>query len=380
MPCYNAAPWLGQAIESVLQQTLPAWELLIVDDGSTDGSQALALEYAARDPRIHALPNERARGAGGARNTGLEHARGEAVMFLDSDDAFFPEAVEAMHGGLAHKGAPALRGVGAIFCHQRWLSVFTYIYAIHCIPTEYGPMMFPPRDFCNHIYTRAFLLENGVRFAEDMPWNEDRLFICHVYALLKHIPLLNNQVILYRINHKRVEYSARRARLFAEGTRRICDLFARYGRGSWITPYIIQVFFAEWLSHFYAAQQEGAEQALRFVERCRGLFAGREHELLPALRVSLGQAADEFCALSAGDDSAGMLALLQRNGAVRPPAVYIGLEKNPGLPGWWPYILARRAANLTRPAHSAKAILYFTQLWLRHRRRMLAQPQSGGLS
>ena len=87
MPVRNGEAFLAQAIESVRRQTLADWELLIVDDGSTDASAVIAERAAADDPRIRVLHSEH-RGAGAARNQGLQAAAGEFVAFLDADDLY----------------------------------------------------------------------------------------------------------------------------------------------------------------------------------------------------------------------------------------------------------------------------------------------------
>jgi glycosyltransferase involved in cell wall biosynthesis len=88
IPSYNYARYLRQAIESVLTQTDPDLELLIVDDGSSDGSPAIAESYA--DPRLRVIRREH-RGLGATRNAGLEAARGRYVAFLDADDVWIGE-------------------------------------------------------------------------------------------------------------------------------------------------------------------------------------------------------------------------------------------------------------------------------------------------
>lgn len=85
VPVYNVAPYLTQCIDSVLGQTFSDFELLLIDDGSTDQSPVICDSYAKRDVRLHVIhqPN---RGLSAARNTGLSIARGEFVTFVDSDD------------------------------------------------------------------------------------------------------------------------------------------------------------------------------------------------------------------------------------------------------------------------------------------------------
>ncbi len=95
MPTYNVEPYLSAAIESVIAQTLRDWELLVVDDGSTDGSNAVAQSFAATDQRIKVLKKENG-GLSDARNYGLEQAQGKYLHFFDSDDAVEHDFYETM--------------------------------------------------------------------------------------------------------------------------------------------------------------------------------------------------------------------------------------------------------------------------------------------
>ena len=90
MPVYQGEEHLAAAIESVLAQTFDRFELLVIDDGSTDGSSGIARSYAERDPRVHYRRQENA-GQGAARNAGVATARGEAIAFLDQDDLWLPD-------------------------------------------------------------------------------------------------------------------------------------------------------------------------------------------------------------------------------------------------------------------------------------------------
>lgn len=90
IPVYNAVQYLDKCIQSVQQQTLVEWEMIIVDDGSTDGSGELCDKYSIQDARIVTIHQDNA-GPGQARNVGLENARGEYIVFIDSDDYIEPE-------------------------------------------------------------------------------------------------------------------------------------------------------------------------------------------------------------------------------------------------------------------------------------------------
>lgn len=95
VPVYNVAPYLREALDSVVNQTYKDLEIIIVEDGSTDGSADICEEYADSDARIKLIkqPNK---GLSGARNTGLEIATGDLVAFVDSDDSISPLFVELL--------------------------------------------------------------------------------------------------------------------------------------------------------------------------------------------------------------------------------------------------------------------------------------------
>lgn len=88
MPAYNAKAYIGQAIESAIAQTFPDWELIVVDDCSTDDTAACVRSYS--DSRVRYFKNERNSGVAYTRNCGIEAARGEYIAFLDSDDVWLP--------------------------------------------------------------------------------------------------------------------------------------------------------------------------------------------------------------------------------------------------------------------------------------------------
>lgn len=93
-PSYNSADYLGVTIESVSQQSYPHWEMLIIDDGSSDTSVDIARYYAEQDSRIRVIALKKNSGAAFSRNTGIEEARGRYIAFLDSDDLYHPAKLE----------------------------------------------------------------------------------------------------------------------------------------------------------------------------------------------------------------------------------------------------------------------------------------------
>ncbi|HYC32345.1 MAG TPA: glycosyltransferase family A protein, partial [Gemmatimonadales bacterium] len=110
----NGARFIDEAIRSVQAQSLGEWELLLVDDGSTDDSTAIARAWSGRDPaRIRYLEHadHRNLGMSASRNLGIAHARGELLAFLDADDVWFPRKLEEQVGLLrAHPAAGMVFG------------------------------------------------------------------------------------------------------------------------------------------------------------------------------------------------------------------------------------------------------------------------------
>lgn len=105
MPCYNVERYLGAVIEGLQAQPLGNWELIAVDDASTDGTAKVLERAAQQDARVRLVRHERNKGAAAARNTGLAHARGEYVWFLDPDDDFEPALLPEALGALEESDA-----------------------------------------------------------------------------------------------------------------------------------------------------------------------------------------------------------------------------------------------------------------------------------
>ena len=93
MPSYNTAKYIAESIESIMNQTYPYWELIIVDDCSTDNTDSVVENYLS-DTRIRYLKNEKNSGAAISRNYALREAKGKWIAFLDSDDVWLPEKLE----------------------------------------------------------------------------------------------------------------------------------------------------------------------------------------------------------------------------------------------------------------------------------------------
>ena len=107
MPLYNAEKWVEETIRSCQSQTYTNWELIIVDDGSTDASASIVEKIASSEPRITLLrqPNS---GACVARNLAFCHCKGDYVMYLDADDLISPDKIELQVEALSHADPKAV--------------------------------------------------------------------------------------------------------------------------------------------------------------------------------------------------------------------------------------------------------------------------------
>ncbi len=108
MPVYNSARFLPRAIESVLNQSFEDFELILVNDGSTDESPGLCEYYAARDGRVRVI-HKNNRGVSSARNRGIEAALGEFITFIDDDDEYLPNLLKDNYSLVRETGADIIK-------------------------------------------------------------------------------------------------------------------------------------------------------------------------------------------------------------------------------------------------------------------------------
>ena len=108
VPVYNVAPYLSACLDSVLAQTFREFELILVDDGSTDGSREIAKEYEAKDERVRLFLHRWNQGLASSLNMGLELSQGTFVAFADADDIVAPKYLESLHHAATTSGADIL--------------------------------------------------------------------------------------------------------------------------------------------------------------------------------------------------------------------------------------------------------------------------------
>ena len=199
IPCRNGAAWLGEAIESCLGQSWANLQIIVVDNGSTDGSFDLAKHYEARG--IAVLECERA-GASAARNVGLKHADGDLIQFLDADDKLDSGKIRRQVERLdAAPAASVASGAWARFAHNTSDAVFTPEAVWRDLaPEEFliaswlGGGMMP-----NFVWlTPRAVIERAGPWNETLSVNDDGEFFCRVVLASSGIVFCANARGYYR--------------------------------------------------------------------------------------------------------------------------------------------------------------------------------------
>tara|TARA_R110000751_G_scaffold62790_2_gene129806 strand:+ start:15149 stop:16180 length:1032 start_codon:yes stop_codon:yes gene_type:complete len=161
MANYNSEPYLAAAIDSVLKQDLKSLELILVDDGSADGSVALAQGIAARDPRLRVFSGTRFGGPAPVRNFALSKARGDWIAIVDSDDLIHPQRLSRMMAAAKAAQADILIDDLAIFDGDGSSGIDTMFD---------GPLADKPTTISEQTYIRAnFLFGKGTKLGYAKP-------------------------------------------------------------------------------------------------------------------------------------------------------------------------------------------------------------------
>lgn len=205
-PVYNSQAFLAECIESLLSQTMKSVEFIFVDDGSTDDSVNILELYQKLDPRIVLIQQEHC-GAGRARNLGIEHAKGQYVTFLDSDDLFVPEALEKLYEHAEQSGADVTLSAGKSFSDDKEKSTINRSYLNFDYLPEFEPFssstwskyifQVSGGQTCGRFIKKSFLEENHIEFA-DIPRTEDAPFAIFSLAMAKRIACIKEPLVLNR--------------------------------------------------------------------------------------------------------------------------------------------------------------------------------------
>lgn len=216
MPVYNAAKYIEKAIQSVLAQSYHDFELIVIDDGSQDGSVQICQEYAQKDHRIYVLQMDKNSGASAARNKGIGKASGKYITFVDADDQITAEWLKKAHEELSSQEISCLKmGVIEEYVDQK----DHVVYSRYCRP-EGGNFKHPEEIkkeivsmesipvfgyLWNGFYLTSLIKEHQILINEDYRVNEDfdfniryfkycRVLKCCGYCGYHYIKRLNHSL------------------------------------------------------------------------------------------------------------------------------------------------------------------------------------------
>lgn len=201
IPVYNASATLGVCLDSLNRQTIQRFELLFIDDSSTDRSLDILMSYAEQystgDFVVKVLRHERNRGVAAARNTGLEYATGEYVYYVDADDFIEPDTLECL---LKEAQEKELDIVG-----HEWFLTFKSDERYMKQPLFVTPDEALRQMMCGvmrwnlwlFLVRRSLYVENNIRFIEGMNMGEDMMVMMKLFACAKRVTIINRAFYHY---------------------------------------------------------------------------------------------------------------------------------------------------------------------------------------
>lgn len=192
VPVYNTEKYLHRCIDSILAQTYTDFELLLVDDGSTDSSGAICDEYALRDSRVRVFHKENG-GVSSARNLGLDNAQGEWITFVDSDDWVNVKYIEHLYECVSNE-------IDMIFSYATIYTGSTKYkenYPSYIACSTDIDVMFDKNDLHWHtspwakLYKKELINQNSLRFDNAICVGEDLVFVYSYILVCKRIYISN---------------------------------------------------------------------------------------------------------------------------------------------------------------------------------------------
>lgn len=206
IPVYNAEAYLRQTVASVLEQPSGDIDIVLVNDGSTDGSAAICDELAAREERVSVIHQKNA-GVSAARNAGIEHflataADEDHLIFLDSDDVWAPgiftpelcgEIRQEADTDVFVFGSCTSNGDLSRFSHPRRYENVRLEGGNGCIWKTQG-------TFCANLYRLSLFRKWGIRFVEGLKYSEDKIFMLQCVFLARYVRFLPQILHIYREN------------------------------------------------------------------------------------------------------------------------------------------------------------------------------------
>lgn len=219
VPVYNTGRYVRDCIDSILGQSYRNFELIIVDDGSTDSSLQICREYESSDGRVKVIHKENG-GVASARNAGIEAASGDFVTFVDSDDWLREGAFGYAAGKLAETGSDMLAfGIIKITAYKSFL--------YNAEPDRTGPLDRDIRHLAigGYFFRLSTLQEHRIMFTEGLAYSEDRVFIFSFSPYCRQVTTCQESFYIYRSNDGAATSSRNGARIMENQFRAASIMF-----------------------------------------------------------------------------------------------------------------------------------------------------------
>lgn len=208
VPIYNGEKYLQQCIESILAQSMKDFELLLINDGSTDTSLDICMEYRLKDERIKVIDNEN-QGVSKARNIGIDMAKGDFIAFVDCDDILSPNYLLYLCQGMTLDDVDmTICGYLSFHENDEWkIEEITGDYRFSSYSSQQAiKNVFYDEKYkelqgyvWNRLFKREIVYNYNIRFCEKMKYSEDKLFIIQYLSKASKILEIDNILYYYRI-------------------------------------------------------------------------------------------------------------------------------------------------------------------------------------
>ncbi|MCM1202165.1 MAG: glycosyltransferase [Bacteroides fragilis] len=295
VPVYNVRNEIGRCVESLVNQTWKQMEILLIDDGSTDGSGIICDEYASGYHNVRAVHQEN-RGLSGARNRGLTAAEGEYILFVDSDDYVELHACEyLMEEALKYRcdivaGKAYLSSNGRLYRHNRERREKKYPcegidFLTEGIRRKAMSMCAP---FA--LYKRAMIMENRLFFEEGI-FHEDELWTPQVYLHAHSVSYINYSFYYHCMREESIGNDTSSQDKHADDilfvSRRLYDIFSSYGGAgkNIVMDYICMLY----LNALYIGKRKDGDKkfALRTAHSLRNLLKSILYGISPHIYLTV---------------------------------------------------------------------------------------------
>ena len=216
VPVYNVREYLETCIKSILSQTYTNFEVLLIDDGSTDGCEKICDEYALKDNRIKVFHKKNG-GVSSARNLGMENMNGDFVLFIDSDDEIVANLLETVIKVANSEDTDivifgykriSVSGEENNVYYSSYIKDKSYNVNLNLVGLVSSGILVSP---INKFYRRTLI--DRIRFREDIAYGEDAMFNIEVFKRVKKISSINECLYIYKQRSNSLVYSTDKSKI-----------------------------------------------------------------------------------------------------------------------------------------------------------------------